>query len=167
VVIGRETANYATAREQRQEFAQQVLQPRQESYAERLYQLVHVTMLDAPGWTIDFTLRNDKDQLRQSEVAKNRVEASQGILTVNQVLAELGLEEREDELGGMLLVEAIGGTGGSSGAGTIGGNDVSSVIDEGALAALVDGEIDEQVAAEYGYDLVDRPDLAGPTSGDN
>ena len=148
VVVGRETQNYATAREQRNEFAQQTIQPRQEEYAEALYELIHVRMFDIPEWTIEFALHNAENRQRESEIAKTRIEASQGAITVNEARAQLGLEPFTDEdgsesaTGRMLLAELVDGDIGGGGTGG---------VPEGPNSDDVD-------LAEANYDLLARTD---------
>ena len=155
IEIGRENLNYAMAREQRQEFAQETIRPRQQEYAEALYQLIHDTMLDVPEWTISFHLHNAENRQREAEIAQTRIEASKGVMTVNQVLDELGLETYDDDqLGEMLLAEVVEGSiGGSGGSG-------SADTPPGVERAVEQARQDER-AESAGYSLTARADGGG------
>lgn len=123
VVRGRtEDVNYATAREQRRQFAQSELGPRQSEFGAQLTKTIHETMLGVDGWDLEFELKGGDNALRDSEIAINRTEAARGSMTVDDARSELGLEPIEGTVGETLLAE-LGGSGSSGGFG--GGSDDS------------------------------------------
>jgi capsid portal protein len=104
VVAGRtEGINYNTAKSQRVNFAQTTVKPKQERFAARLYQVLHVAAFDAPEWTLEFNLHGGENRLRNSKIAKNRLNAMGGALTVNEVRSELGYEPLEGSEGEVLM----------------------------------------------------------------
>lgn len=112
VVVSRtEGSNYANSREQRQEFAQDTVRPRQQTLAARIHRTLHTVMLDAPGVTLDFNLRGGENRLREAEIAQRRINAGGFAMTLNEVRDELGLEPlttengEPDPTGEMLVAE--------------------------------------------------------------
>lgn len=107
------------AQEQRKEFAEETIQPKQHDYAETIYELVHKQGLDAPDWTIEFELAKPDTKLRDIEIAGQRIQAAQGLITVNELREELGWEPFPDDhvYGGQTLVAEVvgGGPGGGIG----------------------------------------------------
>lgn len=119
VIIGdTDSVNYANAESQRVEFAQSTIRPKQERFAARLYQIIHVHGFGVEGWTIDFQLRNGENDEREAEVARTRIEGSMGSMTINEARDELGIPPLEDadgeELpqGRMLMATLQQGAGG-------------------------------------------------------
>lgn len=119
-----EDSNYANSREQRQEFAQETILPRQKTLAARIYRSLHAVMLGAPGVALDFELHGGQNKKRQAEISQTRLNAGGLAMTVNEWREELGYppmttENGEpDPLGEMLMAELQGmgamGSGGSS-----------------------------------------------------
>jgi len=94
-----ETSNRANSKEQVQEFALSVIAPEQQKFASRLYQILHQQALDAPDWTLSFTLRGADQPMEEAKVARTRVMASRGTMTVNEAREEVGLEALTDDDG--------------------------------------------------------------------
>ena len=110
------------AEEQRKEFAEETIKPKQHDFADLLYELVHKQGLDAPDWTIQFEMAKPDTKLQDLEVAKQRIQAAQGLITVNELREELGFEPFPDDhvYGGQtLVVEVTGGAGAGGGMGGI------------------------------------------------
>ena len=145
VVVGRtESVNYANAQAQRRSFAKETIRPKQESFAARLYRIIHQTMLDVDGWTIEFDLVGGEDEERQAAISKARIEAGAlAGMTVNEARAELGLEPLDGPEGDLLLSEL----GGASGA-------VDAI--ENALEVERESAKRELRAANLGYSITDR-----------
>jgi PBSX family phage portal protein len=137
--------NYANAQAQRRTFANEVIRPKQEKLASRLYRVIHQTMLDVDGWTVEFVLHGAENEERQAQIAKTRVTAGvQGGMTVNEGREELGLGPLDGPEGELLLSE-LGGSG-------------SAAAIENALAAERDDAQREQRAADLGYSITERAD---------
>lgn len=108
VIAGRtEDINRTTAQEQRRHFAEEVVGPKQERLAERLYQTLHVVGLGVENWTLSFELRGAETRQRDANVAQTRVQAANGSMTIDEARSELGLEPLGAPLGEMLLGEAF------------------------------------------------------------
>ncbi|WP_255170109.1 phage portal protein [Natrononativus amylolyticus] len=97
--------------DQRKEFADSVIGPKQENYAGLLYETIHKP-LGVTDWIIDFKTRGLENRVQELEMAATRIEASQGVLTVNQILEELGFEPRDDPIGQEMLLNLGGQPGG-------------------------------------------------------
>ena len=65
--------------------------------------------MDIDDWTIEFVTKGADDELRQTEIAAQTVDAVGDALTVNQALGLFGIDPRDDTLGEMLLSEVGGG----------------------------------------------------------
>ncbi|QBJ01189.1 portal protein [Natrialba phage PhiCh1] len=119
------------AEEQRKEFAEETIQPKQHDFGELLYELVHKQGLDAPDWTIEFELAKPDTKLQDVEIASQRVQAMQGLLTVNELRDEFGFEPFPEEhvYGGETLVAEV--TGGSGPGGGI-GDQIEQLVEDRA-----------------------------------
>lgn len=144
--------NYSNAREQRVEFAQNTLRPKQETLAARLYAVIHVQGLDVPGWTIGFELHGGENEQREADVAQTRVEASMGSITVNEARDELGYGPMEGAEGEMLLATVMNAQGG-------GGSGLPGVGDMDVTNAYRSGQR-RQRATTSGYSITDRRESA-------
>jgi PBSX family phage portal protein len=117
VAIGRtEGVNFANAKSQRVNFAQETVKPKQERFSARLHQILHVTAFEEPDWTIEFDLHGGENRLRNSKIAANRMKAASGTLTVNEARGELGHEPLDGAEGEVLvatLKKAMNPTGSS------------------------------------------------------
>lgn len=101
-----EKINRANADAQRREFAIEVIRPKQQKLAARLHRVIHQTMLDVDGWTVEFTLQGAENEQRQAEIAKSRIQAGvQGGMLVDEAREELGLEPLESPEGNLMLSE--------------------------------------------------------------
>jgi len=102
-------SNRSNIEEAVRDFVKEVIEPRQERLAERIYRTIHQEALDIHDWTIEFTTKGADDELRQTEIAAQTVDAVGDALTVNQALGLFGIDPRDDTLGEMLLSEVGGG----------------------------------------------------------
>lgn len=141
VIIGdTDSVNYANAESQRVEFAQSTIRPKQERFAARLYQIIHVLGFGVDGWTINFKLRNGENDEREAEVAQTRIEGSMGSMTINEARDELGKPPLEDAEGNelpqgrMLLSTLQQGAGGGSGGDQPPAEDVASALERSRRA---------------------------------
>lgn len=136
--------NYANAEAQRRSFANETIRPKQQTFAARLYRVIHQTMLGVDGWTIDFVLHGAENEERQANIANTRIKAGAvGGMTVNEARDELGLEALDGPEGEMLLSELGGGSG-------------SAEAIENALEAEREDARREQRAESHGYSITDR-----------
>lgn len=106
------------AEAQRRGYLETVIQPKQEAFAELLYETVH-SALDVTDYTVQFKSRGVDTRLSDAEVARERIQASQGTFTVDEARDELGKEPLGPPVGKMLLAE-LGGRGGPMGGGGVG-----------------------------------------------
>jgi PBSX family phage portal protein len=135
--------NYANADAQRRSFANETIRPKQEKLADRLYRVIHQTMLGVDGWTIEFVLHGAENEERQAKIAKTRIAAGvQAGMLVNEAREELGLDPLDGPEGNMLLSEL-----GSSG---------SAEAIENALAAERESAKRDQRAEDIGYSITER-----------
>jgi PBSX family phage portal protein len=153
VIINRTSdINYANAREQRQEFAQSVIKPKQERFSERLYQIIHVLGFGIDGWAVEFTLHGGENRQRNAEISQTRIEASMGAMTINETREELGLEPLADADGeelpqGRMLLSTLQQSGGGGQPST---EDVASAIERAHSSRR---------AQEHGYSITRRKAL--------
>jgi len=93
------------AEAQRKGYIETVIQPKQEAFAELLYETVH-DALGVTDYTIEFQTRGVDSRLTDANVAQTRISASRGSMKVNEAREELGLEPLEDdEMGERLLAD--------------------------------------------------------------
>lgn len=147
-----EDSNYANAREQRRKFAQGTLRPKQETFAARLYNIIHVQGLEVPEWTLNFHLHGGENKQREAEIAQTRIEASQGAMTVNEARQELGYDPLEGSEGEMLLASIMyqsRGMGGFGGGGS----------EEPEAAEAFESGRSQQRAEDHGYSITERSDF--------
>lgn len=136
--------NYANADAQRRSFANETIRPKQQKLAERLYRVIHQTMLDVDGWTVDFVLHGAENEERQAQIAKTRISAGvQGGMLVDEAREELGLEPLDGPEGNMLLSEL--------GAGSETAEAIESALDVEREAARAD-----ERAEQLGYSITAR-----------
>jgi len=141
--------NYANAQAQRRSFATETIRPKQLTLADRLYRLIHQTMLGVDGWTLEFELHGAENEERQANIAKTRIAAGvQGGMRVNEAREELGLEALDGPEGEMLLSE-------------LGGSSSTAASIESMLDAEREAARDDQRAADLGYSVVDRAGAEG------
>lgn len=116
ILIGvTDTSNRANSREQVHAFATEVIKPEQHKFAERLYQVIHQTALGVTDWTIEFDLRGADQPMREASIANQRIQASDGTMTVDEARAEVGKDPLPDDHavdGETLLANLGGGDGG-------------------------------------------------------
>ncbi|MDT3434697.1 phage portal protein [Haloarcula sp. 1CSR25-25] len=144
-----ERINRANADAQRRRFANETIRPKQEKFAAHLYRLIHQTMLDVDGWTIEFALQGGESEMRQAEINKLRIEGTAGVITVDEAREEVGKEPLGAPEGDLLVAElSQTGPAGGSGAPSSGSGEGGDV-----QAARRD-----QRAADLGYSLTDRAD---------
>lgn len=141
-----EKINRANADAQRRQFANETISPKQEKFAARLYRLIHQTMLDVDGWTIDFELHGAENEQRQAEIAKTKIQAGvQAGMLVDEAREELGLDPLGEPEGNLLLSELS-----TSG---------SSPAIEAALEAEREEARSEVRADEMGWSIADRTEV--------
>lgn len=145
------------AEQQRKGFIETVIQPKQASFSELLYETIHQA-LGVSDWTIEFKTQGYDTRLSEAEVAKTKAEASMGTATVNEVRGWLDLEPLDTPIGEMLLAE-MGGSGGSP-AGPGGGGNIGEQVEE-----MVDTQV-ERAREELQQDLRTEIRVARPHADD-
>ncbi|GGL55086.1 phage portal protein [Halocalculus aciditolerans] len=153
-----DSANFAQdSQAQREQFAEDVIQPRQRALAMRLYETIHKVGLDVDGWTLEFKLRGASNRQKEVEIASTVAQGnSANAITVNELRTEyLDLPPLTDDAGdplpmGQLLLTEVGSV--PSGP-------------RGDIQAAVDDAIEEakreQRAEDLGYDVEARSDGGG------
>lgn len=148
-----DNANYSNSQSQREDFAHTTVAPKQERYAARLYQTLHVdSPLDCPNVIPEFALKNAENEERKAQVAKTKMEASAGSMLVNEAREQIDLgplvdgDGNELPLGRVPLSDFNGGD--SPG---------TPVVDEAAIEAMVDDAISKS-EGEPSYSLVEADD---------
>lgn len=155
-----ESSNRSNSREQIRAFAEEVVAPEQDRFAERLYNILHVQGLGVTDWKIDFHLRGANNAMREAEVAATRIQGSQGVMKVNEARKELGLEELDSPAGEMLLAEVGSGPAGPAGPGGGVGGQISDMVDNAV------SDMRDDVMAELRSTTPVEPDgLFSATSG--
>lgn len=119
------------AEEQRRGYIETVIQPKQEAFAELIYETVHAA-LGITDYTVRFQTRGVDTRLSDAEIARTRIQASQGVMTVDEAREELGLEPLDPPVGEMLLAE-LGGMGGPA-------------VPGGGIGEAIGEELDQRVA---------------------
>jgi len=120
------------AEQQRKGYIETVIRPKQEAFAELLYETVH-SALGVTDYTVRFKSRGYDSRLSDAEVARQRIQAAQGMMTVNEVRAELDLEPIDGPVGDMLLAEVQGagaGPGGGAGIGDAIQDHINDVVED-------------------------------------
>jgi PBSX family phage portal protein len=140
-----ESINYANAESQRRQFANETIRPKQQKLAARLHRIIHQTMLDVDGWTIEFELHGAENEERQANIALTRIKAGvQAGMTVDEAREELGLEPLGAPEGNLMLAEL--------------GNSGSTATVEAAIEAEREQARAEVRAETMGYSVTDRAD---------
>lgn len=116
------------AEQQRKQYIETVIKPKQESLAELLYETIH-SALGVSDWTIQLKNRGVDTRLSDAQIAKERITASQGMMTVNEARGELGLEPLDGPVGEMLIAE-VGGMGGAGRLEELVDSTVSDAVDD-------------------------------------
>ncbi|NHN40547.1 phage portal protein [Halorubellus sp. JP-L1] len=94
------------AEAQRKGYIETVIQPKQDQFAQLLYETVH-DALGVTDYTIEFQTRGVDSRLTDANVAQTRIAAARGAMTVNEARAELDLEPLDDEEMGETLLANI------------------------------------------------------------
>lgn len=144
------------AEQQRKGYIETVIQPKQASFSELLYETIHQA-LGVTDWTIEFKTQGYDTRLSDAEVAKTKAEASMGTATVNEVRGWLDLEPLDTPVGEMLLAEL----GGGSPAGPGGGEGIGEQVEE-----MVDMHV-EEAREELQRDLTTELRVSRPFADDD
>lgn len=143
------------AEAQRKSYVETTIQPKQESFSQLLYETVH-DALGVTDYTVRFKTKGVDTRLTDAEIARTRIQASQGMMTVNEARQELGLEPLDGPVGEMLVAE-VGGMGGPAG----GGGGIGAAIEE-----LVDDRV-EEASEQLRRDTVTEARANYPLEGDD
>ena len=80
-----ESANRSNSDAAIRDFVKEVIEPRQSSFADRLYRVIHQEILGIEDWTLEFTLRGAEDEQRQADILQTVLRAGGTALTINEV----------------------------------------------------------------------------------
>lgn len=120
-----ESGSFSTdAQAQRRSYIETTIHPKQEAFAALLYETIH-SALGVTDYTIEFNTRGVDTRLTDAEILKTQVEASKGVMTVDEVRERLALDPLGPPVGELLLAEL----GGASRTGGI-GEHVEEMVDE-------------------------------------
>lgn len=148
-----ESGSFSTdAQAQRQSYLETTIQPKQESLAALVYETIH-DALGVTDYTIQFKTRGVDTRLTDAEILKTQVEASKGVMKVDEVRERLDLEPLGEPVGEMLLAE-LGGSGSTGGS-----------IDE-QVGDTVDEEV-EQAADDLRREIQTEQWATGSLSADD
>jgi len=107
------TSNRSNSEAQTREFAKNVIEPEQAKFEARLYKILHQTALDVDDWTINFELRGADQPGEDARVARQRVSAVRGGVTIDEAREAAGWGPLPDEhpVDGDTLVANLDSTG--------------------------------------------------------
>ncbi|CAL92472.1 portal protein [Halorubrum virus BJ1] len=102
-----DSANRSNSDQQDKDFALEVIQPEQHTFAEWLYQIIHQQALGVTDWTIEYELRGADQPKQEAQLAEQRVRAMRlaGVGLVDEAREELGLDPLGEPYGEMTLSE--------------------------------------------------------------
>jgi len=89
------------------DFVKEVIEPRQSSFADRIFRVIHQEILGIDDWTLEFVTRGAEDEQRQADILQTVLRAGGAALTINEVRAMVNdvvdrdipaIEELEGEL---------------------------------------------------------------------
>lgn len=104
------------AEAQRKGYLETVIKPKQQAFAQLLYETVHAA-LGITDWTIQFQTRGVDERQAEAEIADLRIRMGRlsGTMTVDEARAEMGLDPLEGVVGDMTIQEFQADMGGGGG----------------------------------------------------
>ena len=111
-------SNRSNIREAIRDFTKEVIEPRQERFAGRLYRILHATIMECPDWTLNFETRGAENERENAEVGAAILDSAGDAITVSEAREIQGLDPQpewmDDALANTLLSELVqqGGGGG-------------------------------------------------------
>lgn len=102
-----DSSNRSNSDQQDKDFALEVIQPEQHTFAEWLYQVIHQQALGVTDWTLEYELRGADQPKEEAQLAEQRVRAMRlaGVGLVDEAREELGLDPLGEPYGDMTLRE--------------------------------------------------------------
>jgi capsid portal protein len=149
-LIGRlESSNRGNAKEMVRDFVESYIKPNQQTFAGRLYRIIHQQLLGIDDWTLSFHTHGAEDENRQAEIAATKIQRAGPALTVNEVREMVGEEPLEGPVGEMLLSElgSGAGAGGDGGAGDNIQQAIEQAVDDRVADRLDDRETQQLIDA--------------------
>ena len=149
-----ENSNRSNIKEAIRDFTKEVIEPRQERFAGRLYRIIHQQVLDIHDWTIEFETKGARNEAEEADVLATRAGALDRVQTVNELREEAGMEPMDGPVGEMLVVEVTGGNGGGGGPAEFGRagdalvDALDRIEDEATTAAEVEARIQRGALAD-------------------
>ena len=102
-------SNRSNIKEAIRDFTKEVIEPRQERFAGRLYRIIHQQVLDVDDWTLSFRTKGAENEREEAEVASITVDSVGDAMSVREAREEHGLEGQpewmSDEIANSLLSE--------------------------------------------------------------
>jgi len=113
------TSNRSNSEQQDRDFALEVIQPEQHKFAQRLYKVIHQTAFGVTDWTLEYELRGADQPEQEARMMEQKVRSMRlsGVVTVDELREEQGLEPFGPPRGDLTLTEfeAEFGAGGGEG----------------------------------------------------
>lgn len=124
-----ESGSFSTdAQAQRKSYVETTIQPKQNALSELLYETIH-SALGVSDYTIRFHTKGIDTRLTDAEILQTQVQASGGVMKVDEVRERLDLEPLGPPAGEMLLAE-LGGSGPMGGVGSSIQEEIDSRVEE-------------------------------------
>jgi PBSX family phage portal protein len=83
--LSHQDATNANTTEALREFSEEVIQPNQQRFAERLYRVIHQQILDVQDWRLEFKTVGTRNRLRDAEVLSTVLRRVGDGLTINEI----------------------------------------------------------------------------------
>lgn len=108
-----EDSNRANIKEAVRDFTKEVIEPRQQRFAGRLYRIIHQDILGVEDWTVAFETKGAENEREEAEIASIIVETLESGMIVREAREQFGLEGQpewmSDDIANSTLTE-LGGT---------------------------------------------------------
>ena len=105
-----ESSNRSNSGVQDKEFATEIIQPEQNKFAERLFQILHQQAFGVSDWTIDYELRGADQPKEEASIAERKIRAVRGAVPIDRALEMIGEDPLPDDhpVDGQTLVADVG-----------------------------------------------------------
>lgn len=91
-----ETSNRSNSDAQIHAFATETIAPEAHKFAHRLYEIIHKTAFEVTDWTLDFVLKGGELPQQEATLARDKINAVDGAVTVNEARQLAGLDPLPD-----------------------------------------------------------------------
>jgi capsid portal protein len=138
-----ESANRSNSEEAIRDFVTEVVQPRQERFAGRLFRIIHQRILGVTDWTIEFNTKGARNEREEADIAATLIKSAGPAMTVNEVRELAGEEPLDTPMGQMLMSELSRGGTPAGGVGAVLEQAIDERVDE-ATGDLLDTMVTER-----------------------